>query len=681
MYSTLRLNVLPLQMKLNEQRFSFYKSRQNTEFEAPLYGNEIPWDLQSDEYEVLYTDFTERPDGHITVSIDLNKAAKFAKHYLNARLCRWFEGKAAIRRKNFVNNIELYFRAERENSLDGFVNFDRFVLRAGCGRITDGPELTVMYRGTMNVWRNSLLDYPGSTEELSKVVYRKKLYKYESLAESEPEAGRSEVHPILNRQISRVLGLPPEKWRRVNKLKRHTEKIHSFYKQWLCDPVFKESFFPDPDGYLMPEEGRLRRIPESAAELRFGSGVVKKNPMEGMRKGGAFRVPDIPHTVLFIIVSSEQANRAGGRLYKVLERGLGHFKGLKHFTGIPVHVTNHILSFQNTEHPLPEIEEKIRQTEFRDNVQYGAVYISPIHKTDPDIRKHKVYFRLKEMLLKYNITSQVIHVDSVFDSSFNYFLPNIATALTAKLGGIPWTLHRPRTRDLVIGIGAYQPKALEKTYLGSAFCFTGSGAFEGFESFTADNMLMLAGSFQRAVREFRNAVNHAKRVVLHFYKKISKEEEKVLKKALHELQLDVPVVVLTIYKSGSRDLVMADLSRDDRLPLSGIWYRSDRNQFLVCNNTRFDEPGESVRSHPFPVKVCMEISGLKTEEENRFLDNPEWTGELMEQVYQFSRLNWQTVSIKAMPVTIAYPGMVAQKFPYFDGSIIPEFGRKNFWFL
>ena len=681
MKSTLQLNVLPLHIKLEEKRFSFFKSRQAGSNFAPLYGSEIPWKLQTDEYDVLYTDFSEREGANITVSIDLNSSPNFSKHYLNSKLFRWFEGKAYIRRRNFINNPELYFITGDVDSPKDFAAFDRFVLRATTQRITEGAELTVMYRGTMKVWKKPVLEYPGPAEEFSKVVYKKTLYRYSELMEHESGADQSEIYPVLNRRISRTLELPFKKWKKVNKLKRHTNKIQEFYDTWLCDPDFRNEFSPDPGGFLFLDKEQLQRIPVAAADLRFGKGVTERNPMEGMKRGGSYHSPACPNTVLFIIVPNEHADQEGKAIFENLNNGYGHFPGLRKFTGIPIYVSNHLLTFSGLENPVAEIEEKIRNTTMREDVQYGAVYISPIHKSDPDPAKNRIYYRLKEMLLKYDITSQVIYVDSVNNESFSYFLPNIATAIVAKLGGTPWTLNKHGTNDLVIGIGAYRPKDFRKTYLGSAFCFTGNGEFKGFESFTADDMVKLAGSFQRAIRDFRNKYSQVDRVVLHFYKEISREEVNVLKKALDEIQLDIPLVVLTIYKSGSKDLVIADLSRDDRLPLSGTWYRSDYNQFLVCNNTRFDKADDTIRSHPFPVKVQMNIAGLDLEDEEKFLDDSNWAGELLKQVYQFSRLNWRSVSTKAMPVTIAYPEMVAEKFPYFDGNVIPAFGRRNFWFL
>jgi len=54
---------------------------------------------------------------------------------------------------------------------------------------------------------------------------------------------------------------------------------------------------------------------------------------------------------------------------------------------------------------------------------------------------------------------------------------------------------------------------------------------------------------------------------------------------------------------------------------------------------------------------------------------------LIDQVYQFSRMYWKSVSQQNIPVTIAYPEMVAEMFPYFRQGHISDFGKNNLWFL
>ncbi|MEX2344757.1 MAG: Piwi domain-containing protein [Balneolaceae bacterium] len=683
--STITLNVIPLNLEEEALKCSFYKENHNGQNLVPLTPQEMPKNLSDMYTEPLYTDFSIREDASTTVTVKYKISPRFAKHYLNYRLYNWFQGRARLRKKDFVRNNEFYFIAGEDEKND-IVMFDRFTVRGTYQRLTDGFELTVMYSGTMKVWKKPVYEYPGVSTDLRKVVYKGEVYPYEDLMEK-GQADRKEMYPVVNRDVADALNLPAPGWKKINKLKRHTEKIDWFYNEFICDADFRKTFQPSDSGYMAVKEEELSRLPPKAANLLFGGRVVDKNPYEGMKNGGPYQPPAVSHIELFLIVAEDDAKTIGNSLYNMLKKGKGHFPGLNRYARVPVHHSEHHLTYTDMENPLPEIQQHLQQMNLKEGVHYGAVYVSPIHKDNPDPEKHRVYYRVKEELLKHNITSQVIDRNSVTDSSFAYYLPNIAVALLAKLGGVPWTLERKTRKELVIGVGAYSPNRRRKTYLGSAFCFSNNGDFRGFDSFTADNHLMLAGSFQKAIRQFKEENKEVERVVIHYYKKMNREEAAMVKQALKELNMDIPVVILTIHKSKSKDLVLSDRAIGHRLPLSGTWMKSGFNQFLLCNNTRFDETDEKIRSYPFPVKVYFDIAEENKPEEgtkpllDQYLDDPEWVEELLEQVYQFSRLNWQTVSVKDLPVTVRYPEMVARKFPYFAGDVIPEFGKHNFWFL
>ncbi len=107
------------------------------------------------------------------------------------------------------------------------------------------------------------------------------------------------------------------------------------------------------------------------------------------------------------------------------------------------YMDEHIV-FKDAENPLPEIKEQLQQMPFDDQTKYLAIYLSPISKEERDTAKHSVYYRVKEELLKYRISSQVIERDKVRKSNFRYSLPNIAVGILVKLDGIPCSLrHRP----------------------------------------------------------------------------------------------------------------------------------------------------------------------------------------------------------------------------------------------
>ena len=690
--SSLSLNVIPLTIPESSKQFSFFKQKPDNIHAIPLNPWEMPSDLSDIYRDPLYTDFSIHDSADTTITVRFDESRKFASHFLNNRIYHWFKGKARLRGRNFIRNNVLYVTLKDKTDTDTAA-FDRFTLRASYGRLTDGFELTVMYSGTTSVLLTSVYEYDGPTTDIKNVAYDGAVYRYEDVMEM-PHVDRSTVYPVINREISQRLQLSQPAWKRINKLKRHTDKIDWFYDNYIMHADFQKLFKPSEEGFMAVPDEKAGRLNPGAATLCFGNGITGRDPYQGLKTGGPYQPPSVSHMELFFIVADKDKSRLGNDLFKYLKNGKDSMAGLRSFARMPLHFSeNHIL-FQNSDNPLPEIRKQIRNRSFNDDITYGAIYISPIHRDDPDPKKHRVYYRVKEELLKYGITSQVIHEDSITNSNFGYFLPNISTAMTAKLGGIPWTLQQPAKKELVIGVGAYRPNKLRKRYLGSAFCFTSSGDFRGFNSFSEDDHIKLAGSFQKAIKRFHRENDGMERLIIHFYKRMNREESNLIRNVLKELNLDIPIVVLTIHKTGSRDLVLTDRDKQHRLPLSGTWMRSGRNQFLLCNNTRFDNSNEKLKAHPFPIKVYIDTaeapsgssaagSGVNSGSSNQIdkLNDSAWVEELLEQVYQFSRLNWRSVSIKDLPVTVAYPEMVARKFPYFEGNVIPEFGKHNFWFL
>jgi hypothetical protein len=116
------------------------------------------------------------------------------------------------------------------------------------------------------------------------------------------------------------------------------------------------------------------------------------------------------------------------------------------------------IKYKDENNPLPEIIEKLNNSNFNYENTYVAFYISPIAKFDEDKTRKKVYYRVKEELLKRRIISQVIDFDKLKSKINNYQfeLNNISLALLAKLEGKPWQLSTSSNKDLIIGVGAFK---------------------------------------------------------------------------------------------------------------------------------------------------------------------------------------------------------------------------------
>jgi hypothetical protein len=427
---------------------------------------------------------------------------------------------------------------------------------------------------------------------------------------------------------------------------------------------------------MQVEPGHIHHVSGDAGNLMFGGGSIEKIPHEGLKDFGPFAPPPNKHIRIFFIVQKDDTRRVAKKLAGYLKSGHSFFPGLPRYANVPMRFSDEHVVFANEDNPLPEIRAQLAKMPFGDGVQHHAIYVSPISKDTGDPDKFRVYYRVKEELLKYGVSCQVVFRDNVSEPNFKYYLPNLSVAILAKLGGVPWQLASPPRRELIVGVGAFRSRKLKSPYVGSAFCFSDTGKFRGFQCFSSRETGMLAGSIRKAVHRYVRDYGKPERLIVHYYKRMSYRERKPIVGMLHNLGLDdLPVVVVTINKTDSRDVVVFDELYGGRIPLSGTFIQLDDDKLLLCNNTRYEDGKKAVRRFPFPVKlnIATDIPG--------FMEDEACLKEIVDQVYQFSRIYWKSIAQQNLPVTIRYPELVAEMFPYFEGNVIPKYGRENLWFL
>ena len=155
------------------------------------------------------------------------------------------------------------------------------------------------------------------------------------------------------------------------------------------------------------------------------------------------------------------------------------------------------------------------------------------------------------------------------------------------------------------------------------------------------------------------------------------EELKPILEGMHQLKLKVPLYILNINKTETRDLIAYDLNWNKKLmPLSGTYIRVDHNEFLLFNNARYPNSNKysDTEGYPFPIKIKISSPNKDA------FDDANVVLELLTQVYQFSRLYWKSLRQQNVPITIKYPEMVAQIAPRFK-STIPAHAKDKLWFL
>lgn len=673
--SEYRINILRFNV-LNEEVNISFSLEEKDEFHRIYKGN-LPTNFPAETKESIekFVWWSINPNaGEVNLSVNLLKNRKFAKHYFNKILYNHFEEKGVIINRNFINDTEVYIQDHSYNDSET-TKYSRFSLRFDNNSLIPESSLLVTYEGDTFILKKNIKNGNLNNESLNRVLYQGRITKFRLLADSE-KSDIENIFPVVNPRIREALNLAYRRNFSENKYKRYFDSIQSFFEDHLKGLEINNTIKILSSGFYKPYSGEINHTSEDSNLLLFGNNQKNFIPYVGIKENGQIQGPQAEDAIKFIFIFHEDDREYANKLFSFLKKGYKSFPGLESFVGIDFDIDqDKTIRFSNRD-PIPEIKKALEAIRFSQINTYAAIYISQIKKEADDEQEDKVYYQLKELLLGYSITSQVIYKENINNPAFNYFLPNIAIALLAKLGGIPWRLYRPIQNDLVVGIGAKWAGKEQTSYVGSAFCFRNDGSFKEFNVFEKQDTTALASAIKGAIEQYVSENNYIDRLVIHYYKEMSWQEEEPIRKLLKQLNLSVPYVVISINETKSRDYVLFDNEFDGKMPQSGTFIKIRWNEFLLCNNTRYSRrTATRIDGYPFPIKVKIKPYNFEK------IDDMQVVAELIDQVYQFSRMYWKSVRQRNMPVTIEYSKLIAGMITNFENKELVPFARNSLWFL
>lgn len=684
MQQTLQLNIIPFTAPLQEAEFAFYTTKH--EGYCPIHKDDLNGAIEGiiDESELhygnwLYTDFLPAKEDAIVITVNLTDCKYFAQHYYRHIIRNHFKGVADIMRKNFTNEIEVWFHNTKSTSTK-FKVYNQFTLKVQHSRITDGPELVLSYDGTTKVYNKSIAEIQNfQTENYNWINCNGELNRWKYLTDDQ-KLNHEKNYPVVSNKLKPHFDIAFDIPDFKNRYPKYFTNLKEFYDKDLNTEVFRAILPLAAEGFYKPNGLSVQRINGTSNELQFGNGVGIE-PKKDLRRLKPYKPVPPPNNVkFFFIYHKPDRELAVTEIYKIFKDGYNGkypFPRMEEFISQPFEIEKETsISFDTIDEAVSVVQKAIKNKDKLPDTKYFAIYISPIAKWDKDPKRLSIYHRIKEILLYEGISSQVIYKDNIFKEAFNLFLPNIETAILAKLGGVPWRLKRDTTNELIVGVGAFNSITRKTKYVGSAFCFNNEGIFKGFDCFGAMDTDSLAGSIREAVGKFIASNYKATRLIIHFYKDLSKKELKPIIDTLHALGLPIPVIVVTINKTESKELLAFDTDNEKLMPYSRTIVKVASKEYLLFNNTRYEATSAPTdREHHFPVKISFFSSQAE------LVEDPATINQLIDQVYQFSRMYWKSVSQQNLPVTIKYPEMVAEIFPYFSQNKLPDFGKESLWFL
>ena len=665
MKKSLLINCYPVRIK--EEQVTIYYSE--SEADKLIKASKIRLTLvKEDRNKLIY--WSPFPRENTTPS-DINSSEHkgLFRDYLNEKLYQYFKNMGLVHKRSFFRGTEVWLRESSELDSNFYVYkvFKMRILSPKDQYATTGWTLLVSYGGEKKTVKKEVPQELIKTFISANEVFNVSKWTDNILPQ--------DIEVVLNLKIAQALGIPWHYYKERNKYKATFSHISSFYDQHLKGKQIENIIHVLEAGMGEVLEARVRRAAVETNVLEFKDSNTHFNAYIGLKEFGPLAGPNVDSYKFFFIFqkdSREQANK----LYQYFNRGFKGYPGLKSFVDVNLFLdTDKTIKFSNSDRPSEEIIDSLRKINFAEDETYFAIYLSPINRDEIDESKQADYYLVKKELLSKNIASQVIFRDNIENSSFNFFLPNISIAILAKLGGRPWRLSREVKDELVIGVGAYRQE--DSRYLGTTFSFRNDGTFLGFDATDCPDIQELGVFFKQTISSFVSEISEIRRVIVHFFKKMNSEEEKQLTDVLSNLGLQVPYFVLNITKGNAHEYLVIDDKYAGKMPRSGVCVKLKTGEFLLCNNTRYKEhTGARIDEFPFPLKISISKPSPQTMTD-------EVIHELIDQIYQFSRIYWRSVKQRAMPVTILYSEMIAKMAANLPDKVVPDtnIAKRTLWFL
>jgi hypothetical protein len=678
-----------------EVKPTFYFTLEETENSHPIHKSK--WsakileafpELENSDTEEIFTTFTEKTKDAIGLEIKMfDKELRIYKQYLKHKIRTHFKDKGYIVVKNFIGDIQIWLKEKKE--IHPLYNrYYKFSLKIQFAQVSEHPELVVSFDGITKIMNIPLSEIDDTTL-VKRTVFQNSVFNYQKLNDPEKQDFYNsivfeEAFPILRKDLAKAYNIPEPAPERSNRYIKYLKHITTFAKAYLLSEEFKKIIPVYGKKFIEVPKKLINHIDPQKGLLEYANKNKGLIPKRELGRHKPYRRPENPNIKFFFIYHKSHQPQIK-TLYKYLTKGTGkdtYYQSLESYINIKAKLSNeHFIKYTDVHNPIPEIIAHLEEKEFdHDNIRYAAFYISPFDKFTPNKEDKLIYVKIKELLLKEGIISQVIdynkmQIDIKKPRSYQYTLHNISLAIHAKLGGVPWKLAVTEKKELVIGVGAFTYQDANRRYIASAFSFQNNGLFNGFDYFSESNSKALAGSICNKIRTFSSQVEPDK-VVIHFYKDMSEKEIKPIKKGMQLLGLNVPLYILNINKTEAQDIIAYDSNWSNLMPKSGTYIRIGFNKFLLFNNARYnnDYKYPASEGYPFPIKISMSSPDKDAFEDANIIT------ELLTQVYQFSRLYWKSLRQQNVPVTIKYPEMVAQIAPLFQGTIHKE-SKDKLWFL
>lgn len=329
-----------------------------------------------------------------------------------------------------------------------------------------------------------------------------------------------------------------------------------------------------------------------------------------------------------------------GKLYN------NYFSGVKNFFGFDlIDYTKNLIIFDFNEDNINKIESEILN---KDKKAF-LIFCMPNREAS---YAEEFYINCKLLCLKYNISSQFLYMNNLFDGEkLKYSASNIALQIFCKSGGIPWKVSNKKfeNKSLIIGVGTCH-KNNEKFYA-YAVCSDSSGVFNFTMSlsFSLDKDEYF-NQIQNSLITLRNKyINKGySNVVFHLTTKMTLKDISRLQRIIKDIfSSEIGLVILKLNKS-KKYVGFSQEGRNDLIIKRGTIFciEPTKKILLWTDGCISNEKASHRPSRPLDIELLY--SSYDTDMYD-YLDD----------IYKLSNANWHGFNTTTLPISLVYSKNIA----------------------
>lgn len=385
----------------------------------------------------------------------------------------------------------------------------------------------------------------------------------------------------------------------------------------------------------------------TASRLRFNSAstyATSDYPIQGIKNFGPYDAALFPkERIRCAIIFPKYREKEKNIFKEVFLTGEENFDGFERWFRVKIKFTDERPIINETSEEINRVAKELSTTDC------DVVFVLTTK------RNTEVYRRGKATLLGNGIPNQFVILEKFINQyQRQWIISNIALATYAKVGGTPWVVASSANRnEIIMGVSRAEDK-LKRFIVGFVTLFNQNGDFLFLYSQSP------VVEWEKYVEGLKNLVTEAfdryiklqgvpSSLIIHFHKRPGYRELEAVNDALKEVNSDIPYALLHLNEFSSFHLF--DTSHNTYVPQSGLKVELSHHRALLLLDGRFKGKSRSRMGVPNVLDITMDKrSTISASEFPR----------LVQQVYNFSRVNWRGFNARSIPVTLNYSYLISR---------------------